>query len=120
MRLCLDEDISSRELVQMLTKAGHHVATPLDVDLMGDSDTLQITHAVRDDRVCLTKNADDFEALHNLIVLSGGSHPGVLTVRSNNNARRDMKPRQIVNAIKNVFAVVSTLRNHVFCLNDWR
>jgi len=104
----------------MLTKAGHDVATPLDADLMGDSDTLQMTLAVRDNRVCLTKNADDFEALHNLIVLCGGSHPGRLTVRSNNDRRRDMKPGQIVNALTNLTAVITSVRDHVFCLNDWR
>jgi len=97
MSLYLDEDIASRHLVQALAKAGHNVLTPADADLLGDSDTVQLTHAVGDNRVCITKNADDFEALHNLIILCGGSHPGVFTVRSDNNIRRDMKPGQIVN-----------------------
>src|SRR5438105_1205289 len=120
MRLYLDEDIASRKLIQTLTKDGHDVVTPFEVDLLGESDILQMTQAVRDDRVCLTKNADDFEKLHILITLCGGSHPGIFTVRSDNDLRRDMKPSQIVSAINNVLNVVSSVRSHVICLNDWR
>jgi hypothetical protein len=88
--------------------------------LTGESDTLQLTHAVRDERVCITQNARDFENLHNLILLCGGSHPGIFTVRLDNDRRRDMKPGQIVTAIENVTSVVSSVRDHVICLNEWR
>ena len=64
MRLYLDEDVASRELVLALTKAGHDVVTSRDVHLTGESDVLQLTQAIRDDRVCVTKNAGDFEQLH--------------------------------------------------------
>jgi hypothetical protein len=120
MRLYLDEDIASRELVRALMKAGHDVVTPTDVALIGLSDTLQMTHAVRDGRACLTMNSYDFEDLHDLILLCGGSHPGIFTVHSDNDRRRDMKPGQIVAAIKNVGTILSSVRDHVICLNEWR
>jgi hypothetical protein len=118
MRLYLDEDIASRELTSALIKAGHDVSTPGDFGLLGRSDSLQMTQAVRDDRVCLTRNSHDFEDLHDLILLSGGSHPGIFTMGNENNPRRDMKPGNIVKAIKNLSAVVASFRDHVICLND--
>ena len=113
MRLYLDEDIASRHLIQALRKAGHDVATPMEVGLLGESDTLQMTEAVRDNRVCLTRNHHDFENLHNLVTLCGGSHPGILTVRMDDDRRRDMKPGQISAAIDNVTAVFASMRDHV-------
>lgn len=120
MRLYLDEDIASRHLVQALRKAGHDVTTPAEASLLGESDTLQVTHAVREDRVCLTGNSRDFKNLHNLILICGGSHPGVFALYSDSDRRRDMKPSQVVAAIKNVFEVLASVRNHFICLNDWR
>ncbi len=120
MRLYLDEDTASRDLVRALTKAGHDVTTPRHADLMGESDTLQLTHAVREDRVCVTANARDFQQLNNLVIQCGGSHPGIFTLRSDNDRRRDMKPGQVVTAIKNVATILSSVRNHVICLNEWR
>jgi predicted nuclease of predicted toxin-antitoxin system len=120
MRLYLDEDVASRELIRVLTDAGHDVATPRDVDLMGESDVLQLTQAVRDDRVCVTKNASDFEQLHDLVILCGGSHPGIFVLRSDSDRRRDMKAGHVVAAIENIAAILSSVQNRVICLNEWR
>jgi hypothetical protein len=120
MRLYLDEDVASRELLRALTRAGHDVTTPTDANLMGESDASQLTHAIREIRVCITANYGDFEELHNLVIQSGGSHPGVFTIRSDNDRRRDMRPAQIVSAIKNAGELLSSVRDHVICLNDWR
>jgi hypothetical protein len=120
MRLYLDEDLASHYLIQALKKANHDVSSPGEVALLGYSDTVQLIHAVSDGRICLTRNAGDFEDLHNLIVLTGGTHLGVLTVRMDNDRRRDMKPSHIVAAIANVSAMLESLRDHIICLNDWR
>jgi predicted nuclease of predicted toxin-antitoxin system len=120
MRLYLDEDIASRHLIGALQKAGHDVTSARDINLLGESDTLQLTQAVRDVRVCVTKNHRDFEQLHDLVLLTGGSHPGIFTIRSDNDRPREIKPSQIINAIKNVLTILSSVRNHVVCLNEWR
>jgi hypothetical protein len=120
MRLYIDEDLASHYLIQALKKANHDVSAPGDVALLGHSDTVQLTHAVSDGRICLTRNAGDFEDLHNLIAVTGGTHPGILTVRMDNDRRRDMKPAQIVAAIENVSAMLESLKDHIICLNDWR
>lgn len=87
---------------------------------MGRSDTLQLIYAVENDRIFVTGNHSDFEDLHDLVVLCGGSHPGVFTIRKENNPRRDMKPGHIVTAIANIENVVTSMRNLLICLNDWR
>ena len=120
MRLHLDEDVASRDLVRALVKSGHDVTTPISVDLMGESDPAQFTFAIREDRICVTANYGDFEELHDLVKECGGSHPGILTLRSDNDRHRDMKPGQIVNAIKNLQKILSSVRDRVVCLNEWR
>lgn len=120
MRLYLDEDIASRHLIQALKKAAHDVATPADCGLLGKSDSLQLTQAVREDRVCITRNARDFEDLHNLIRLCGGSHPGIFALHSDNDRPRELKPAHVVQAIRNLTSVLASVQNHFINLNDWR
>jgi hypothetical protein len=61
VRIYLDEDSASALLAVLLRRAGHDVQGPADVGLLGEDDAVQLTQAVRDTRVCLTRNADDFE-----------------------------------------------------------
>src|SRR5947207_3185936 len=102
MNLYLDEDIASHHLGRALRKAGHDVILPGEVGQMGKSDILQFTYAVEKDRILLTGNQRDFEDIHDLITLCGGSHPGVFTVRQDNDRRRAMRPCQIVSSMKDV------------------
>jgi predicted nuclease of predicted toxin-antitoxin system len=120
MKLYLDEDIASHHLGQALRKAGHDVVPPGEIGRLGRSDTLQIIYAVEADRILVTGNHRDFEDLHDLIVLCGGSHPGVFAICKDNNSRRDMKAVQIVTAIANIASVVASMRNLFIRLNDWR
>ncbi len=120
MKLYLDEDIASHHLGQALRKAGHDVLLPGEVGQLGKSDVLQFTYAVAKDRILVTGNHSDFQDMHYLIAACGGTHPGVLAMRKDNNARRDMKPHHIVSAIEHLAKVISSTRNHVICLNDWR
>ena len=120
MNLYLDEDIGSRHLAQALGKTGHNVVLPSDAEQLGKSDILQYTYAVETGRVFVTGNHRDFQDLHDLILLCSGSHPGVLTIRKDNDRRRDMKIGQIVAAINNLCGLMQSIRNHLICLNDWR
>ena len=120
MRLYLDEDLESRDLVRAIRKAGHDVQTPLELQMTGESDTAQLTYAIREGRICVTGNYDHFEELHHLVLECGGSHPGIFTIRKDNDRRRDMKPHQIVRAIANVQAFLQTTDGGIFCLNEWQ
>ena len=76
MRLYLDDDIASASLVRALRQAGHDVQIPSDARMSGSSDPAHLTHAIREGRVTMTRNHEDFEELHLLIPQAQGAHPG--------------------------------------------
>lgn len=102
MRLYLDDDSIHVVLVQLLGQAGHDVLLPANVGFAGAADPVHLRHAIREKRVFLTHNYDDFRLLHELLLEGGGHHPGVLTIRRENNPQRNMKPPHIVRAIANL------------------
>jgi len=120
MRMYIDEDIESEALVRALRKSSHDVECPLETRMTGESDAAQLTYAVEQDRVLVTGNHEHFEELHKLVLQAGGSHPGILTVRKDNDRRRDMKPHHILNALTRLESFLQSVRGGFFCLNDWR
>lgn len=120
MRLYLDDDSVASVLVTRLRQAGHNVQIPADIGFTGKEDPVHLLHAIREQRVFLSGNHDDFEDLHDLVVHSGGSHPGILIVRKDGDWRRDMKPLQIVQAINRLLAAAVPLINSIIVLNHWR
>src|SRR4051794_15454112 len=102
MRLYLDEDIASALLTQLLRAAGHDVQRPADVGLMGKHDAVQLRQAVHENRPCMTLNYEDFEELHLLVLEAGGHHPGIMVVRRDNDPRRNLSPRDVVRAVRNL------------------
>ena len=120
MRLYLDDDSTSRLLVQLLRRAGHDVRLPGDIGMAGESDAVHLMHAVLENRVCLSHNYDDFEDLHNLALALRGHHPGIVVVRKDNNPKRDLAPPGIVRAIGKLLAATVELMDHFYVLNHWR
>jgi predicted nuclease of predicted toxin-antitoxin system len=117
MRLYLDDDSASPLLVRLMRQAGHDAQLPRDAGLDGVDDPVHLTHAVREGRVCLTGNHDDFRILHNLIEQAQGHHPGILVVRRDNDPRRDMTPRGIVLAIGRLIAANVPITDQIVILN---
>ncbi|HYT95002.1 MAG TPA: DUF5615 family PIN-like protein [Gemmataceae bacterium] len=120
MRLYLDDDSADPRLSQLLQNAGHDVELPQHVGLSGQPDPVHLTHAVGDTRVLLTKNYQDFEHLHNLIVVALGHHPGILVVRQDNDPKRDLTPGGIVRAIEKLEAAGVPIADSYHILNHWR
>ncbi len=120
MRLYLDEDSASTLLVQLLRSAGYDVQTPTEVGMLGVDDPVQLTHAVREDRVLLTCNQDDFQNLQNLATALRGHHPGILVVCKENNPKRDLTERGIVRAIGRLLAAGVPTTDQLIILNQWR
>jgi hypothetical protein len=120
MRLYLDDDMASSLLVRLLLASGHDVAIPLDLGISGQSDCVHLTNAIRHSRILLTGNHDDFERLHDLVIESGGHHPGIFVVRRDNNPKRDLTARGIVTAINKIAAAGIDLVDACHVLNDWR
>lgn len=120
MRLYLDDDSAEALLVSLLRQAGHDVQVPADVSMVGEFDSVHLTQAVREDRVLLSRNHDDFENLHDLIMQVQGHYPGVFIVRRDNDPGRDLKPAGIVRANRNLLAASVSIRDQFHILNHWR
>jgi predicted nuclease of predicted toxin-antitoxin system len=120
MRLYLDDDLANTLLAGFLRKAGHDVVLPADVGMAGQDDAVHLTHTIRDNRVCLSRNYRDFRNLQNLIKEAQGHHPGILIVRRDNDPRRNLTPRDIVRAIRNLQAAGLPLADACYELNPWQ
>lgn len=120
MRLYLDDDSVAALLVRLLRQAGHDVCLPIDVGLTGAHDPTPLTKAVVENRVLLTHNHDDFDRLHTLVITVGGHHPGILTVRRDNNRKRDLTSRGIVRALAKLLASGAPIPDQIYVLNHWR
>jgi predicted nuclease of predicted toxin-antitoxin system len=120
MRLYLDDDSVSALLTRLLRAAAHDVRLPADVGLAGSPDPVHFRHAIREDRVLLSGNHDDFRLLHLLVLEAHGRHPGALIVRRDNDPRRDLTPRGIVRAIANLVAASVPVADQFLILNHRR
>ena len=120
MNLYPDDDSADALLVRLLLADGHDVQVPLQVGLAGDDDPVHFMHAIRTGRVLLTHNLDDFKLLHELVTLLGAHHPGILVVRKDNDAARDLRPRGIARAIRNLESGGVTIPDQFHILNHWR
>jgi predicted nuclease of predicted toxin-antitoxin system len=120
MNLYLDDDSAKASLASLLRAAGHQVVIPAGAGLAGASDPRHLTHTVQQQLVLLTRNHDDFEDLHFLVQATGGNHPGLLVVRSDNDPSRDMKDKDIVRAIANLERAGVPVANEFHILNHWR
>jgi predicted nuclease of predicted toxin-antitoxin system len=120
MRIALDDDSASRQLLAILRKGGHDVVTPTDLGIRGAPDPVHLTRAIQDARVLLTRNARDFSLLHDLVHASGGSHPGIMLVHLENDPTRDLTPRGIATAIANLQSSGFAVSGDLHVLNHWR
>ena len=120
MRLYLDDDATDAVLVRMLGSAGRDVRLPAEVGLSGSPDPVHLCRSIQERRVLLSYNHRDFELLHELVVAATGHHPGIITVRRENNPRRDLNRPEIVRAIANLLASSMPLEDQLLVLNHWR
>ncbi|CAA9372214.1 MAG: hypothetical protein AVDCRST_MAG64-18 [uncultured Phycisphaerae bacterium] len=120
IKLFLDEDSSGVVLARLLRAAGHDVESVSELGTTGDADPKQLTYAIAHARAVITRNADDFRMLHQLVMTSGGHHPGIIITHFENNAARDFSPRGIVTALGKLAASGLALHDTVHVLNQWR
>jgi len=120
MRLYLDDDSAEVLLRRLLQRGGHDVVRPSDLNMAGESDPVHLTHAIALNRTLLSANYDDFEELHYLVRQAGGTHPGILMIRRDNDRRRDLTVHGITAAISNLVAAGVPVENEFIILNHWR
>jgi predicted nuclease of predicted toxin-antitoxin system len=120
VRVLLDENMSSRRLAARLQSAGHSAVLASEVGLVSVADARVLAWAVAAACPVLTRDHEDFTALHDLVAAVGGHHAGILVVRFDNDPRHNLTERAIAIALGNLESsgVVVTSRIHV--LNHWR
>jgi hypothetical protein len=116
LKIYLDDCASAKELVARLRAAGHQVQTPAEASTAGIEDALHLQHAAREGYVLLTRDADDFAALH----AQSQEHAGILAVCQDNDPNRDMTYAEIVRAIANLEAARVAVAKAYHVLNAWR
>ena len=120
MLLYLDDDSVRGVLIRRLTNEDHDVLTPNAAGSAGEADPVHFMCAIRTGRVLFTHDHEDFTLLHDLVLVAGGHHPGILVVRRDNDPVRDMSPGAIVRAIHNLTASNVAIPDAVHFLNHWR
>ena len=120
MNLYLDDDSAKAKLITFLRQAGNRVFIPAECGTIGTSDARHFEYATRNGLALLTRNYDDFAELHDVVQAAHGTHHGILVIRSENDARRDMTDRSIVSAIGKLESANMPLANQIHVLNHWR
>jgi uncharacterized protein with PIN domain len=115
MRLLVDEDSQGRILVRLLRAAGHDVLTVEEAGLHSQNDSEVFALAKRGQRVVLTRNVKDFEALHE----ADAAHSGILVEHQDRNPTKNMKEADIVRAIGNIKATGWDTAGQFVALNAW-
>lgn len=120
MNIYLDDDSVGGPLVSRLRKTSHRLILPTDVGNAGAHDPIHLTTAIQQGFLVLTRNEGDFEELHDLILASGGSHPGILLVRFDSNQKHNMKPQDILGALAKLEASGFSTKDQLIVLNHWQ
>ena len=113
MRRYLDDDTASPLLAKLLGNAGHDVQLPSAAGMSGKDDAVHLTHAIQDDRTCLTKNHGDFETLHNLIVAANGFFPALWILFTSLKTEREL-----IRVPISIIPSAPTLDNYVRVFTD--
>ena len=112
----LDDCAFAYDLVDALRNERFRVVTPIDADLLGARDEEHFAFAARAGLPLITKNPEDFIALHE----ASAAHAGILVVYQDNVAGKDMRPSDVVRALRNLFASGLPIAGEVHVLNHWR
>jgi hypothetical protein len=112
VRLYVDEDCASAQLIARLRQGGHEVLEPL----RGEPDVRCWRHAQANAAAVLTMNARDFVAL-----AGRGEHHGLLLVYRENDPTRDMAAREIAAAVDRAADVYpGGITGQILTLNQFR
>ena len=115
LKLLIDEDAQDRVLVKLLKEAGHDVLTANEAGLTSQLDSAILSYASSTNRMLLTLNCRDFEALHQ----ATPNHPGIFVVYQEANPLKKMSFKAIVRALANLEAANIPLANQFISLNQW-
>jgi predicted nuclease of predicted toxin-antitoxin system len=120
MRFLIDENMSSPVLATRLQAQRHDPVLARDVGMLSVADARVLTFAITQALPVLTRDSEDFEDLHDLVMAAGGHHSGILIVRFDNDPRHNLTDRVIATAISKLETSGVPVRDRIHVLNQWR
>ena len=116
LNLYLDDCAYSKRLQRMLLDAGYNVTTPFEANIVGADDIVHFEYACRHKLIIVTKDANDFEELHQ----RNQQHFGILAICEEADRNKNMNYADIVRAINNLVSANVPLLEQFYVLNHWR
>lgn len=120
MRVYLDNNLDSNELLGLLQQSGHDAVSPRTVGTPGIADEEHLRYASSNSLVIITANALDFIELQERWQIQQQQHSGILIVFLENNPGRDMAFQEIARAVTQIEGSGIPLANRWHNLNFWR
>jgi predicted nuclease of predicted toxin-antitoxin system len=120
MNVLLDENMSDPRLAARLRARGHGPTFAADVGLLSATDPRVLIRSIDENIPVLTRDSEDFEDLHDLVIAAGGHHAGILIVRFDNDPRHNLTDRGIAAAISKLETSSVPIRDQIHVLNHWR
>jgi predicted nuclease of predicted toxin-antitoxin system len=120
MRFLIDENMSSSRLASRLRGQGHDPVLAGDVGLLSVTEPRGLIYSIAQDLPVLTRDAEDFEDLHDVVAAASGHHAGILIVRFDNDPRHNSTDRGIATARSRLESSAVPIRDQIHVLNQWR
>ena len=120
MRFLIDENLSSPVLASRLRDQGHDPVLGRDVGLLSVADAKVLNYSIAQVLRVLTRDAEDFEDLHDLVMAAAGHHAGILIVRFDNDPRHNLTDRGISTALSKLESSGVPIADRIHVLNRWR
>ncbi len=100
LRFYLDEDATSKRLIQALRNRGADVLSAADVGMLSQSDEQQLDWATKHQRAIFSFNARDFYRIHSAWLSSGESHAGIVLGKQVNSVGEQLRGLLKLAAVK--------------------
>jgi hypothetical protein len=122
MRFLVDENLGSPRLASRLPTPGSGARSGPGqrrrVAVGHGCESAQLRHCPSS--TVLTRDSEDFEDLHDLVMAAVGHYAGILTVRFDNDPRHNLTDRGIATAISKPESSGVPIRDRIHVLNQWR
>ncbi len=120
MRFLIDEKLSSPRLASRLQAQGHDPVLASDVGLLAVTDARVLIFAIAQALPVLTRDSEDVEDLHDLVMAAVGHHAGILIVRFDNDTQHNLTDRRIAAGISKLESFGVPIGDRIHVVNQWR
>ncbi len=120
MTCYLDDDVDQDVLIRLATARAHSLVSPRTLGQSSQHDALHFLHAISQRMPIMTRNARDFEAIHEFVLGAGGHHFGLIIVYQEADRRKNMRFNDINQALSNLESANLPLADQLIALNHYR